>query len=307
VFHLIGHPAGAGTVVGIDGVALGPAAVYAEAFSRVELPGPFSSASGLVVGDVDGDGTLDVVVSDAAGRGSLVVFNGDGAGGFTRDELDLSSFGGSPVGLATGPMTAGDAVADVAVILAGSSAALTPLASANAQPFDQAPRLRPVAGISGVEGQALAISAVFSDADLGDGHTAEVDWGDGVVRPATVVQANGQWTVQASHAFADNGIYRVRVSVTDRAGARDYQELVATVANAAPRVTAASRLSGNLAPTSSFKLAGDNKKPSGIVTNGQFLWVTDEKANQSKIFVYSLAGVSQGSWRLDPANQAPAG
>src|SRR5262249_46166447 len=70
---------------------------------------------------------------------------------------------------------------------------------------------------------------------------------------------------------------------------------------------AASLLSGTKAYDSAWDLAGDNKNSSGIVTNGQYFWVTDIQGSSSRVVVYDMAGNKKGSWQLDPANVDPSG
>jgi hypothetical protein len=70
---------------------------------------------------------------------------------------------------------------------------------------------------------------------------------------------------------------------------------------------AASFLDGTHQPTQIFSLDRSNKNASGLVTDGQYLWVTDEGAQAGKVFVYDLNGRPLGSWLLDPINNAPSG
>ncbi len=63
---------------------------------------------------------------------------------------------------------------------------------------------------------------------------AIIDWGDGTVEPGIVDQAAG--SVTGSHAYADDGVYIVRVTVTDDDGDSGFDELVVTVGNRPPIV-----------------------------------------------------------------------
>ena len=58
--------------------------------------------------------------------------------------------------------------------------------------------------------------AQFSDLSPQDSHTAIIDWGDGLVQPVAVDQEND--VVLASHLFGTDGIYTIRVTVTDLNG-----------------------------------------------------------------------------------------
>ena len=87
-----------------------------------------------------------------------------------------------------------------------------------------------------VEGATVNLApATFTDVGSGDTHTFTIDWDDGTIDGPTAA-AGGN--VPGSHAYADNGIYTVTVTVTDDDGGNDSDTLVVTVANAAPVVDA---------------------------------------------------------------------
>ena len=94
--------------------------------------------------------------------------------------------------------------------------------------------------LTGDEGQLLDFVATFTDAGVLDTHTAIVSWSDGSQTAGNVVEANGSGTVTASHVFADNGVYPIRVDVTDNAGDIGSREATATIMNVGPTVVAAS-------------------------------------------------------------------
>jgi hypothetical protein len=71
------------------------------------------------------------------------------------------------------------------------------------------------------------------------------------------------------------------------------------------RYAAAGRTSGNAGPSGSFVLHPDNVSPTGVVTDGLTLWVTDDVRDE--VFVYTMAGGLVGRWVLDPRNQAASG
>ncbi len=158
------------------------------------------------------------------------------------------------VGLATGPgvTETGGAVKtvtlDVSDVLPGTEATLRFRLVNNDQdtgttvrildvlvPSDnRTPELAPIADHSIPEGQPLAVTATFSDPDVGDSHTATVNWGDGTTSTATVVPHAGGGDISASHTYADDGVYAATVTVTDRDGATSEQTFQVTVANVAP-------------------------------------------------------------------------
>jgi PKD repeat protein len=94
----------------------------------------------------------------------------------------------------------------------------------------EAPTVNAGADRTANEGQALSLTATFTDPDAGDTHTATIDWGDGTSTAGTV--AAGQ--VGGSHAYADNGAYTVIVTVTDDTGLFGTDSVIATVNNVAP-------------------------------------------------------------------------
>jgi len=96
------------------------------------------------------------------------------------------------------------------------------------------------------EGDEVNINATFTDAGTADTHDnagTTIDWGDGIVESGTVAESNGSGTVAGSHVYADNGIYTVRVTVTDDdhdtvGNGQAFDELTVTVNNVAPMVEA---------------------------------------------------------------------
>ena len=102
-----------------------------------------------------------------------------------------------------------------------------------------APTVVTATDLTGNEGQSLDFIATFTDSGILDTHTATVLWSDGTQSAANVVETNGSGTVTASHIFADNGVYPIRVDVTDNFGATGSRPATATIANVAPIVVAA--------------------------------------------------------------------
>ncbi len=65
-------------------------------------------------------------------------------------------------------------------------------------------------------GRSVSLAASVTDPGRADTHTARVDWGDGIVSPASVEQGR----VRATHTYARPGSYDVTVKVTDDDGGR---------------------------------------------------------------------------------------
>jgi RHS repeat-associated protein len=141
-FDLVGNPPGTTSVATLANVQVAqqPAS---ETYATTPLAGGSFAAAGIAAGDVNSDGHLDLVATDPA-HNQLVVYNGDGAGNFTPSTVSLSAFGAGPAAVAAGPLTAGSTGADVALTLAGSNLALSPLAYAATPP--QVTAVTPAAG-----------------------------------------------------------------------------------------------------------------------------------------------------------------
>ncbi|MEZ6093812.1 MAG: zinc-dependent metalloprotease family protein [Pirellulaceae bacterium] len=75
-----------------------------------------------------------------------------------------------------------------------------------------------IAPTIGVPFQTLAFEAMFVDVGTLSTHTAEFDWGDGMITPAMIMEALGMGTASADHQFCDIGLFDVTVNVTDNEG-----------------------------------------------------------------------------------------
>lgn len=127
IFDLIGNPGGERSTATIDSVRITPEIIRNDTFVVTSLPGPFSNARDLSIGDVDGDSRPDIVVTDS-GLNSVVVLNRTAGGTWNRDPIALP-LGSNPERLALGNFTATDAITDIATHLNGPNSILSPIVS----------------------------------------------------------------------------------------------------------------------------------------------------------------------------------
>src|SRR5688572_8299228 len=76
-----------------------------------------------------------------------------------------------------------------------------------------APVLDPYGNQSVAEGALLQVAIPFSDVDVGDTHTAVIDWGDGTTQSLQILQSPQR--VSGQHTYGDNGSYAVSVTLAD--------------------------------------------------------------------------------------------
>src|SRR5262249_35551690 len=90
--------------------------------------------------------------------------------------------------------------------------------------------------VTGNEGSAVTFTATFTDAGSSDTHTATIWWGDGASGTYGVTEPSGgnPGSVTATHTYADNGNYTVRVDVRDNDGGVGSTSKTAAIANRPP-------------------------------------------------------------------------
>ena len=118
-----------------------------------------------------------------------------------------------------------------------------------------APTVTPGGDASGNEGSALLLGlGSFTDPGANDDPWhVDVNWGDGSSHAAFDVNSQGSLDVR-THTYADNGIYTVTETVTDKDGGFDSESFQVTVANVAPAVTAGANQSSDEGENHSFDL-----------------------------------------------------
>jgi|GEM_PF-1406510 hypothetical protein len=106
-------------------------------------------------------------------------------------------------------------------VMASDAFSVTATASATVHVENVAPVLgaitAPAAPVA--LGTAANISALFSDAGVLDTHTGLINWGDGSSSAAVVTETNGSGSAAGSHQYAEAGVYRISMTVTDKDGA----------------------------------------------------------------------------------------
>ena len=95
-----------------------------------------------------------------------------------------------------------------------------PVALVMAPYLNVAPEVVLPGSILGHVGRGIELSGELTDAGVLDLHTATIDWGDGTVEPATVVEADGSGSFSGGHDYATEASYDVEVCVEDDDGGR---------------------------------------------------------------------------------------
>jgi len=114
--------------------------------------------------------------------------------------------------------------------------------------------------LSSAEGTPISFSGSFQDSDPSRTHTIEWSFGDG---------GSAAGTLTPAHAYADNGIYKVTLKVTNSDGAVESDTLDVAVANLPPLVTAGEDQTGKRGEP--LRFAGAFTDP-GAADTHTYLW-----------------------------------
>jgi streptogramin lyase len=100
-------------------------------------------------------------------------------------------------------------------------------------PVNRAPTVSPIhlPGNPVKVNTAMNVSAAFMDPDVGDSHTAVLDWGDGTTTQGIVSETNGSGDVVGSHTYMAIGDYTVNLTVSDNSGGSTQSSVQITVVN----------------------------------------------------------------------------
>jgi hypothetical protein len=127
--------------------------------------------------------------------------------------------------------------------------------------------------ISSVEGQSVTASvATFSDPDTSapaSEYSAVIDWGDASTSAGIITGAAGSFSVSGTHTYAEEGSYKVTVTVTDvdnpkSTGTANSTATVVDAALAASPACSATSLQKYNAPTATFT---DAASPFGTLSD----------------------------------------
>ncbi len=178
-------------------------------------------------------------VVDAGGpytgdEGTVIVF--DGSASFDPEGGALVygwDFGDGEMGSGVGPghVFADDGEYEVTLTVTDIQS-LDASDTASALIANVAPAVTADPGLSGEPGETLTLSATFSDAGIDDGPWA-VTWrfGDGDV---SEMATDTQGGIMAEHAYASPGVFTATVSVRDKDGGADSEEIEVTVTESGP-------------------------------------------------------------------------
>lgn len=224
--------------VTVDGDATIPVTITAT-----DSTGLFDTATfDVTVNNVDPTATATndgPVLANASVEVAVTATDPAGAADPLSYEFDFDNDGVFEVGLQAGNTASGSfATSGVNTVVVrvtdgdgGSTTATTDVTVFSPPTIDS------ISGDSIVENGLAELNVVFSDADAGDTHSAEVVWGDGSISLYPVVTS----PFTPTHQYLDDDPsttssddYAVSVTITDAAGETGDDSTTVTVANAAP-------------------------------------------------------------------------
>jgi hypothetical protein len=65
------------------------------------------------------------------------------------------------------------------------------------------------------EGDTVHVVGAFTDVGSQDTHIASISWGDGATTTATIVEGGGTGSIAGEHIYANGGMFRIVVTLTD--------------------------------------------------------------------------------------------
>ncbi|NQT24195.1 PKD domain-containing protein [candidate division KSB1 bacterium] len=207
-----------------------------------------------------------IVVANPGGpysgqEGSVIQFNGSGS----QDAITYSwNFGDGNTGSGVSPTHTYLDNNTYTVTLTCTNGALSDDGATTATISNVAPTASAGNDKSGNEGQVLSFAGGATDPGTNDVLTYSWNFGDGQT-------ASGQ---NVTHAYADNFIYTVTLTVNDDDGGSDTDQLTATIANLSPTAEAGGPYSGIL--NQAVQLYGSASDPgSADVSSLAYAWDLD--------------------------------
>lgn len=229
-----------------DGVALG------GGHAAVGIPGDEHDITGEQAGSVCVyTGGPDPVPPVAVAGGDVMVDEGssvvlDGSGSHDPDDPDADlEYSWSPSELVDDPTSSqpmfeatgaagDDGVFTMTLVVTDEDGLISDPDTVDVTVVNSDPMVEAGTDQNVVDGDTVSLDpATFTDAGSADTHTAEIDWGDDMVEAGTV----GVGTVDGSHAYADDGVYTVTVTVTDDDGGVGSDTFEVTVIEGEPPST----------------------------------------------------------------------
>jgi len=68
---------------------------------------------------------------------------------------------------------------------------------------------------SRVQDSCVTLAGSFSDKGILDKHSAVIDWGDGTMKPADIVEEKGAGMIVGNHLYLKKGIYNIEIKIYD--------------------------------------------------------------------------------------------
>lgn len=181
---------------------------------------PYATPQSLVIPE---DASLNLVLFGADPEGDLLIYR-------VIDDPDHGTLAGDLPGLTYTPAPDFNGLDSFTFeVEDGRGGRATACIQITVTPVNDPPSVKVGANQMVAEGQPLSLNGAFSDPDEGDFHIITWDFGDGTPESTAL---------ETAHTFADDGIYMVTLTVSDRSGASGSATLPITVTNVAPSVQA---------------------------------------------------------------------
>ncbi len=107
------------------------------------------------------------------------------------------------------------------------------------------PEISSANSLSGSEGQSMTLVVAISDPGSSGPHAATVNWGDGTTSTTAVNLTGGTGTISLPHAWKQDGLYSVTITVTDTLSRVATAVVSATILNVNPTLNPLTALTGS--------------------------------------------------------------